>query len=274
MKIYKIAQAVSWEYMPTSETPFIFTETLVDLSSRTRGGGTSNKEYTVRIYYYENLWPRKYAVIAFNGRIGGTMRAQFKGSYESEGAAVIRAREVVSDKVAGGYRNTNMADPLNRFNIPGTFMRPTDLSLPHQHLSEDFLEEIQIPEREDEKEEDRIFMWQDIIDGTHTIEEAIEQNAMSFMIESVRKIVMGESKVLDAYKTQDAIEEFIHIVLNSRAKDEVLKLPKEFFNKIGMALSDREMVQEYFQAAEVEVEDTLESLLAHRNWHKRVTASK
>jgi len=270
MKIYQIAQAVSREYMPTSETPFIFTETLVDLRSRTRGGGTSNKEYTVRIYYYENL-RLKYAVIAFNGRIGGTMRAQFKGSYESEEAAQCRAREVVSEKANGGYRYTNMADPLNRYNIPGTF---TDLSLPHQHLSEDFIEEIQIPEREYEKEEDRIFMWQDIIDGTHTIEEAIEQNAMSFMIESVRKIVMGESKVLDAYKTQDAIEEFIHIVLNSRAKDEVLKLPKEFFNKIGMALSDREMVQEYFQAAEVEVEDTLESLLAHRNWHKRVTASK
>jgi len=274
MKIYKIAQMVPPQYRPTTETPFIYSQILRDTTSRTRSGGRSNKEYIIRLYYFRRLdgFDSKYAVIAFNGSIGSTLRRQFKGAFAKYRTAGIVAENLLREKVESGYRVIDEQENFHRRDIPGRYAGINTIEVNPEAVEREVANVPEMTEAEEEKGE--VLMWQNIVDGTHTIEEAIEQNAIPFMVETVRNIVMGESQVFNPEKAQDQVEEFIHLVLNSNAKGEIFKLPKDFFDKIGLPLADREMVQEYFQSTEIVGEDSFEHLLAHRNWYKRVPVSK
>ena len=96
--------------------------------------------------------------------------------------------------------------------------------------------------------ENRVPMWQEIASRKFSVE--VSKEHMPFLIERVRKIVMGELKVLDRGGLQNIVDNFVHVVLNSSKKDEILKLPYEFFYKIGLSDEDREIVDEHFEKKE------------------------
>jgi hypothetical protein len=100
MKITKIAQAVPSEYIPRPSTPFTFSTRLIN----TEDGRSA--EYVVRVYSFSNN-PNTWAVIAFNGRMGGDLRMQFKGAYRTRARALNEAEDWVNSKIGRGYRQQN-----------------------------------------------------------------------------------------------------------------------------------------------------------------------
>lgn len=81
--------------------------------------GTSDKEYTVRVYISDR-GPDIYEVWAFNGRTNGTQIPHPKGEYNNRNTAQRIANENVSEKRAKGYTDaTDFGERDTNRNLPG-----------------------------------------------------------------------------------------------------------------------------------------------------------
>jgi len=111
--------------MPNSRTTFVWSQRV------TYTDGSSNKQYIVRVYEYDD---GTYGVVAFNGRIGHGLAVQPKGMFRNRGVAESLAEEVVNSKLAKGYRREgdNMQAPGRPYVIDaarGRSERPRDLGV-------------------------------------------------------------------------------------------------------------------------------------------------
>ena len=135
MKIIKISQAVPLEYTLTSGTPFIFSQRLTDTTSRTSSGGISYKEYIVRVYYFPNVERSQWAVIAFNGRIGGDLRMQFKGRTDNAQSAINMAVGEIDGKIYSNRSDYVRHEGVNfeRSDLPGVLVPNVADGLLHEN---------------------------------------------------------------------------------------------------------------------------------------------
>jgi hypothetical protein len=88
---------------PTSETEYVFSERL------TCTEGRSNKHYIVRVYRYPD---GTYSVVAFNGRIGGSLTKQPKGMFSNEASARRAAEQLIRTKERGRSRYISAPDNM------------------------------------------------------------------------------------------------------------------------------------------------------------------
>ena len=122
------------EYSPTSGTPFIFSQRLTDTTSRTRSGGISNKEYIVRVYYFPNVERSQWVVIAFNGRIGGNLRMQYKGYSNRASFAVNMAVGEIDNKRYSWSSDyvRHEGENFERSDLPGVLVPNVTTGLLHE----------------------------------------------------------------------------------------------------------------------------------------------
>jgi len=92
--------------MPNSMTTYVWSQRV------TYSEGSSNKQYIVRIYEYDD---GTYGVVAFNGRIGHGLAVQPKGVFGSRVTAEIVAEEIIGSKRAKGYQSS-----MDNMQAPGT----------------------------------------------------------------------------------------------------------------------------------------------------------
>lgn len=85
-------------------TPYIYSQRLVFQE------GSSNKHYFVRIYKFLTTDGDQYAVVAYNGRIGGSLVKQEKGLYHNRVVADGIAAELIRSKERKGYVSARDTD--------------------------------------------------------------------------------------------------------------------------------------------------------------------
>ena len=279
MKIVKISQRVPDMYTIGENTPFVYSERLVDTTSSTGRGGTSNKEYIVRVYQYGFPIDTHYAVIAFNGRIGQRLTQRFKGSSENYDRAIRLASRVLSEKLSQARSN---------YERSGSNYDANNLVGINSTVSIDELNRGRMAREREEQERDRI---QREVEKEHVEEQIAEEyvekvtgaiqnpnfeelskdtELLHNILETIGEVSIGGSSFEGEI---EHIEEFIHLALNSSIKDKVLNLSKDVFDKIRMTDEDRKMVEDHYSRPlneELQIPEAFKSLFSEdSNWYRK-----
>jgi len=294
MDWYKTAQLVPGPYTPTPTTPYVFSIRMRNSTSLTNTGRRRNAEYVLRIYWYPVI--NKYAVIAFNGRWDGSLRAQFKGDFNFYRTALNHLNNISNEQNADGYQITN-PEYLSNNRLPGRFIRfPNNVGNHEAFLIQETatsttatttiiptpsvrqptpapppvrIEPVEPPKRskEEEEEDARIEIAVTQIDHPDI---KILSEMDDEMFKKVCDIVEGRFDDNDASPRDHA---FIRAILNSPLKDRILSLlPLAIFNKVKLYPAEAKIVDNYFAIDNNEIsDDDLILLSKNDSWYTKVS---
>lgn len=151
MKIIKLAADIPDGYGITRDTPYIFQHRLTDTETVSRRTGRrSNKEYIVRVYHYPDAGT--YGVIAFYGRIGGTLSRDWKGQSARRETALAFARRIIREKAEDASKhyidaNTGVVRESLLWRVPGRDAREVTVqsTTPAQNVPRSVQPDINVP---------------------------------------------------------------------------------------------------------------------------------
>ena len=95
--VAQMNRPIDSEYMPTRITPYIYSRRL------TYRAGTSDKQYIIRLFEVNG----RYAVLAWNGRNGSSLKMQQKGTFQTMDHAYVVFLSLLSSKIREGYHIAN-----------------------------------------------------------------------------------------------------------------------------------------------------------------------